>query len=64
MPIMDDCYTTKKIKYFENYLSGREKNDILNKIEKIKIPSELLTRKQWNFNYYNELKWCDFNVCN
>lgn len=64
MPIMDDCYTTKKIEYFENYLSGREKNDILNKIEKIKIPSELLTRKQWNFNYYNELKWCDFNVCN
>ncbi len=63
MPVIEDGYSDKKVKYFENYLKGRERDDILNKIEKIEIPSKLLTRKQWNVNYYNELKWCDFKIC-
>ena len=64
VPVIEDSYTDKKINYFENYLKGRQRIDILNKIKKINIPSRLLTRQQWNVNYYNELKWCDFKICN
>lgn len=64
IPIVEDFYTNQKINYFENYLKGRQRMDILDKIQKINIPSRLLTRQQWNVNYYNELKWCDFKICN
>lgn len=62
MPVIESSYAYEKIECFESYLKGRGKNELLNKIKKVNIPSEFLIREQWNVNYYNELKWCDFKV--